>query len=288
MAKIMEVGARGKLHAEFNSVGEVFRAIDKLGWVPQRDMSSNSTRQRGFHVYKDLAETRDVFQNRPEEIRKYVMNDTKLITPGSPGKEIEYDVTGDFIDMDRYMEGVPEVFGNVTMGNPRNVFCTINILGSFVHWTTPEYVLARLSRVVRLVDWLEQQGVRCQVVVSDDSEVSFISTTIKRFAEPIDLNEMCIVNHPDWLRRIEFLIMEQSKTWTWGYGSSLDYDKKMLKYEARPEDGMYVYIGGYIPVGIEEMNNQFDKIEADIEEMLKSGLTFNDRPLVLKGSDRWY
>lgn len=287
MAKIMEVGPRRKLHAEFNSVGEVFRVIDRLGWVPQKGMSSDDRgRGGGFHTFESLAEATNVFRNHPERIRQYIMNDVRLVSPGSPGKEIEYDVTGDFIDMDRYMEGVPEMFGNVTMGNPRNIFCTINILGSFVYDTDPQYILARLSRVIRLVDWLEEQGVRCQVTVTDDSNVSFISTTIKRFAEPLDLNELCVANHPDWLRRIEFLVMEQSNTWSSGYGSGYDYDMSMQSYESKPEDGLYIYVGGYMPTSVENLNKQFDKVEKDIAEMLLSGLTFNDRKLNIKGG-RW-
>lgn len=283
MARIMEVGTRNKLHAEFNSVGEVFRAIDKLGWTPQRDRASDDRGRGDFHTFSSLAEATDVFRNRPDEIRKFIMNETKLLSPSSPGKEIVYDVTGDFLDIDRFMEGVPEVFGNVTMGNPRNTFCTINILGSFVYWTEPKYILARLMRVVRLVDWLEAQNVRCQIVVSDDSEVSFISTVVKRFAEPVDLNELCVANHPDWLRRIEFLIMEQSKTWRSGYGNSQKYDNDMQRYTPRPEDGMYVYVGGYIPPTIASMERQFDKIEADILDLLAANMTFNDIPLNVKG-----
>lgn len=284
MAKIMEVGQHGKLHAEFVSVGEVFRAIDKLGWRPQRDQQSDNYSQ-GFHTFKSLAEATDVFRNRPEEIRKFIMNDTKLVSPASPGKEIVYDVTGDFIDMDRYMEGVPEVFGQVTMGNPRNVFCTINILGSFVHSTDPKYVLARLTRVVRLVDWLEEQGIRCQIVSSADSNVAFYSTTVKRFAEPVDLNELCVVNHPDWLRRIMFLVKEQSKTWEPGYGDSVKYDRDMQRYRPRPEDGLYVYVGGYFPTTVQNMHEQFDQIEKDIEELLKNNMTYNEEPLALVGDE---
>lgn len=288
MAKIMEVGSYGKLHAEFNSVGEVFRAIKKLDWQPKRDKQSDARGRDGFHTFESLEEATDTFLHHPERIRKFIMNDTKLEMPSSPGKDIEYDVTGDFIDMDRYMEGVPEVFGNVTMGNPRNVFCTINVLTSFVHWTTPEYVLARLSRVVRLIDWLEERNVRCQVVGSLDSAPAFISTIAKRFAEPVDLNELCSINHPDWLRRIMFLIKEQSKTWEHGYGSALPYDRKMQDYKPRPEDGLYVYVGGYLPPTIESMENQFDKIEADITELLAQNMTFNEEPLAIGGREGWY
>lgn len=284
MAKIMEVGNNRKLHLEFNSVGEVFRAIDKKGWTPQKSQSSDARgRDGGFYTFGSLAEATDVFRNHPERIRKFIMNDVKLVAPNSPGKEIEYDVTGDFIDMDRFMEGVPEVFGNVTMGNPRNVFCTINLLDVFVSYTDPAYVLAKLSRVVRLVDWLENQGVRCQIVTAADSEIMFMSAIVKRFAEPVDLNEICVALHPDWLRRIKFLLMEQSNTWSYGYGRADTYDNNMLKYESRPEDGIYVYVGGYFPPTTEFMEQQFDQIEKDIAELLAAGMTFNDKPLVVRG-----
>lgn len=291
MARITEIGNRGKLKAEFNSVNEVFRVIDKLNWVPQNGQESNtrSNGAEGFYSFSDLADAKDVFRNHPERIRDFSINSDKLTNIESPGKEIYYDVTGDFLDIDKYLEGIPEVFGNAVMGNPKSVFCTINILGSFVHYTHKDYQVAKQKRVLRLVDWLESQGIRCQIICSEQSEVSDTQVIVKEFADPFDLNDLAVVMHPDWLRRIMFLVMEQSKTWTWGYGNSIDYDERMKRYQPQPEDGLYVYVGGYMPFGgknhgIDELEVAFDKIESDIQQMIDEGRTFCDTPLVISGS----
>lgn len=288
MAIIKEVGGRGKLHAEFNSVAEVFRVIDKLNWTPKRDRASDEFHGSSFHTFKNLAEARDIFQNHPERVREFSMNDTRLETHDSPGKDVTYDVTGDFLDIDRYLEGTPEVWGNAVLGNPKSVFCTINVLNSFVSYTDNKYQIAKQQRVLRLVDWLETQGVRCQIVLSADSEIDFTSMIVKEFQDPFDLNQLAIAMHPDWLRRIYFLIKEQSKTWSYGYGSSIEYDKRMIKYKPQPEDGVYVYVGGYIPYGgknkgIDDLNKKFDEIETDIEQLISDGFTFNEKPLVIEG-----
>jgi len=294
MARIKEVGTRKKLHVEFDSVPEVFRVIKKMKWTPQRDESSNSNHGGSFHTFTDLAEALDVFENHPERIREFSQNDDRLTNIESPGKDVEFGVTGDFIDIGRVLEGIPEVFGNAVMGNPKSVFCTINILDSFVSYTSPEYQIAKQKRILRLVDWLESQGVRCQIVSSGDSEVIYSSVVIKEFGDPFDLNHLAVSMHPDWLRRVMFLIMEQSKTWQWGYGNSEAYDNRMKQYKPQPEDGLYVYVGGYIPyagyknmtVGIKTLNEEFDRIEASIQQIIEDGLTFNDEPLTISG-DEW-
>jgi hypothetical protein len=228
-----------------------------------------------------------VFENNPESIRMFSVNDDRLERPESPGKDVLFDVTGDYLDIDRYLTGEPEMFGNAVMGNPKNIFCTINVLTSFVWYTSNEYILAKQKRILRLVDWLESQGVRCQIVAQDDSEVAFISTVVKEFQDPFNLNDLAVTCHPDWLRRIEFLVMEQSKTWTWGYGSSEVYDKRMLRYKPNPEDGMYIYIGGYTPYGgwgsndVKKLEQEFDRLEQQVAELVDQGITWNDEPFTI-------
>lgn len=292
MARIEEVGSRKKLSVQFDSVNQVFRAIDKFNWVPQHSKSSNKYEGSDFHTFHSLAEARDIFENHPETIRNFSTLDDRLTSVDSPGIEVEYDVTGDYVDVGRYLEGIPEVMGAATMGNPRTVFCTINILLSYVYYTKPEYQIAKQKRVLRLVDWLEQRGVRCQIVMTDDSDTLYSSITVKEFADPFDLNDLTVVMHPDWLRRIMFLLIEQSKTFEYGYGDSVSYDKRMKKYKPNPEDGMYVYVGGYLPFkgsnnGIDELDAAFDKIEADILELINNNQTYNEDPLVVTGAVGW-
>lgn len=294
MALVREMGRDNKLHAEFNSVGDVFRVIDKLGWKPERSKSSDESGRGGFYTFNNLAEARDVYQNRPESIVNFDHNDEKLVREDTIGKEVRFDVTGDYLDMDRYLEGVPEAFGNAVMGNAKGVFCTINILTIYVYHTKAEYLVHRQKRITRLVDWLEQQGIRCQIVGTMDNVCMYMSTIAKRFQDPFDVNELAIISHPDWLRRIEFLIMEQSKTWQSGYGNADPYDRRMFDYTPKPEDGLYIYVGGYSPYGggywgdgggvkeqIAMLDAAFDHLENQIEQLIEDGLTYNDEPFTV-------
>jgi hypothetical protein len=291
MTRVREL-KNGKLSAEFDSPADAFRVIRKLDWKPNREKQSNKY-QSDFHTFKSLAEATDVFENRPESIREFSINDDRLERPDSPGKDVLFDITGDYLDIDRYLTGEPEMFGNAVMGNPKNIFCTINVLTAYVYYTSNEYILAKQKRILRLVDWLETQGVRCQIVAQDDSEVAFISTVVKEFQDPFNLNDLAVVCHPDWLRRVEFLVMEQSKTWQYGYGSSHIYDERMLKYKPNPEDGMYIYVGGYKPYGgyggndIKKLNQAFDDLEKKVMELVDAGITWNDEPFTIGGGNGW-
>lgn len=288
MTRIQEL-KNGKLSAEFDSPNDVFRVIRKLGWEPKRDKASDRRRDGDddYYSFDNLAQAWDVFENKPDTIRGFSVNDDRLERPDSPGKDVLFDITGDYLDIDRYLTGEPEMFGNAVMGNPKNIFCTINVLTSFVWYTTPEYMIVKQKRILRLVDWLETQGVRCQIMGQDDSEVAFISTVIKEYQDPFNLNDLAIICHPDWLRRIEFVVMEQSKTWQSGYGNSMTYDNRMLEYKPNPEDGMYIYIGGYSPYGgwgdndIDRLNKEFDRLEKQVAELVDQGITWNDEPFTI-------
>jgi hypothetical protein len=288
----IETGKSGKLKIYADSVQEVFWSIGQQGWKPERDKSSDSrSHSDGFNTFGNLKEANDVFLNNPESIRGFSILDEKLVSREAPGKDVQFDVTGDYIDIDRYLEGVPENFGQAIMGNPRTVFATINVLLSAVHWTSAEYMLHKQKRVMRLVDWLEQQGIRTQIVLSADSEVWHAEIIVKQFHDPFDLNQLAVGMHPDFFRRTCFLIMEQSKTWTWGYGSSLEYDARMLKHKSNEDDGLYVYVGGYIPYennSTKKLDEDFDKIEDHIQNMIDLELTFVDADLKVGGGTRGY
>ena len=281
MARVREL-ANGKLSAEFDSVSEVFRVIKKLNWVPKHDKASDRKKSvygSDFHTFKDLAEAEDIFVNHPDSIRTFSINDDRLERPESPGKDVSFDVTGDYLDIGKFMEGEPEHFGNAVMGNPKNIFCTINILTSYVSYTQASYLDARQKRILRLVDWLETQGVRCQIIASIDTVCLYSSVVIKEFQDPFDLNQLAVIAHGDWLRRILFLVAEQSKTWQGGYGNSQNYDRRMLKYKPNPEDGMYIYIGGWNPYSsVKKLDEEFDKLEAKVADLVEQGITWNDEP----------
>jgi hypothetical protein len=288
----LETGKSGKLKGYFDSVNDVFETVQREGWQPKHSKSSNTPRNGDhFYTFENMAEAHDTFWHHPETIRQFSINDEKLVSKDSPGKDIQYDVTGDYVDIDRYLEGVPENFGQAILGNPKAVFATINILNSAVHWTSPAYMLHKQRRIMRLVDWLEAQDIRCQIVLTEDSKVSYSQIIVKQFHDPFDLNALAVGMHPDFFRRTCFLFMEQSATWEPGYGSALEYDKRMLNYKPNPEDGLYVYVGGYLPYQNNELaplDKDFDRIEASIQEMIDLGMSFTDDQLAVRGASRGY
>lgn len=283
MARITE-NSKGRLRVEFESVNEVFRTIEEMGWTPKRDEASDKRGRSGFNHFESLAEAVDVYRNHPERVRQFNESDIKLESIESPGKDIYYDVTGDGIDIGRFMDGEPEVAYNATMGNPRSIFATINIHVSWVSYTEPRYIERLQRRVLRLVDWLESQNIRCQIVATSVTECAYFSCVVKQFTDPVDLNDIAVVCHTDFLRRIIFLIDEQSKTWSYGYGSGISYDRRMIKYSPEPEDGLYIYVGGYIPHSkLKTLEDEFDRIEASVKTMIEDGVTWNDAPLAIRG-----
>lgn len=289
MTRIAEIGSKGKLSAEFDSPYDVFRVIDRLNWTPQRSKSSDSRGREGsFHTFDSLAEASDIFKNHPEKVREFSANDDSLERIDSPGKDVLFDITGDYLDIDRYLTGEPEMFGNAVMGNPKSIFATINILDSMVSYTNNEYQLVKQKRILRLVDWLETQGIRCQIISQSDSSVAFTSVVVKEFQDPFNLNDLAIACHPDWFRRVMFLVYEQSKTWSDGYGSAIDYDAKMLKYKPQPEDGLYIYVGGYMPYdNVKTLEEKFDELEKKIVDLIDSGMTYNDEPFTIGKKSGW-
>lgn len=293
MSRIKLVGTNKKLHAEFDSVNDVFRAINKLGWVPKNSKESNARKSGSFHTFDSLDEANDVFLNRPEEIRAFSQKDERITHIEAVGNDVLFNVTGDYLDIDKYLEGVPEVFGNAVMGNPKSVFATINVLHSAVYYTHADYMLEKAKRILRLVDWLENQGIRSQVVLTQDSNVCYTSIIVKQFQDPFDLNQLAVALHPDFFRRTQFLLYEQSATWESGYGSAAPYDNKMKNYKPNPEDGLYIYVGGYSPFnntksqddhGKIKLNEAFDVIEANIAQMISDNMTYCEEPLIITGS----
>lgn len=289
MATISE-NSKGRLSLHFESVRDVFNTISTQGWVPKHDRASERRKSGdSFYAFETLDEAMDVYLNHPEKVRTFSNADVKLESIESPGKDIFYDVTGDYVDIGRYLDGDPENMGNMAMGNPRSVFATINVMISKVHWTDERYIERTQRRVLRLVDWLESQDIRCQIVATTVSEVLNFSCIVKQFTDPVDLNDLAVVCHTDFFRRVVFLLKEQSKTWTYGYGSADDYDTRMKKYTPQPEDGLYVYVGGYFPHSgndTDELDKEFDKIEKSVHKMIEDNMTWNEKPLAVKGGRR--
>lgn len=297
MAKIrntmVEHDDSGMLFVHVESVPALFRLIEREGWEPANAMASDIPGDGEFTVFDSLADAHNVFLNEPWRIRQFSQKDDRLKNEDNPGNDVFYDVTGDYLDVGRYLEGEPEDFGNSFMGNPNRVFADIVVSLAAAKWTTAEYIVHKQKRILRLVDWLEQYGIRTRIRAKLTTDVASLWVTVKEHHDPFDLNHLAVVMHPDFMRRTGLLIFEQSPIWEFGYGDAVMYDDNSLNSQyADPEDGISIYVGGYMPYSksntadtytyendIDRLDKDFDAIEKEVARMLENDVKFTEVPL---------
>jgi hypothetical protein len=261
-----------ELIASFASPAQMLRVIhDELQYQPDREKSSNTTQKGrgGFYHFTDLAESTQVFRNDPKSVRKFKADDVQLKSEEGIGLVTEYDVVGDFIDIGRYLEGSPECMGFMRQGNPSGLRVTMIVDLCMSAGVDEADINHRQARMLRLVDWMEQHGVRCKIQAIMSSDNLHLDVTVKDYGDAVDLNGLAVTGHSDFFRRQIFLMMEQSKTWSYGYGyAHLFTDKMQRVFTADPADGLTVFVSTIKAGGKANIDRQFDALRDKIVELL--------------------
>lgn len=171
-----------------------------------------------FHAFRTYKETMDIFRGKPETVVKFDPAELSIKDQNESGTQVDYDVTGSFIDMGRYMEGIPEVMGDMHNGNARNRRCNITIDINNVWSINHEDITHRSERILRLIDALEAGGIRTQLTMVHSNECDHVEIILKHHEEPLTITDLAVVTHPEFLRRIMFRFIEHSKSFSYGYG----------------------------------------------------------------------
>lgn len=222
-----------------------------------------------FHTFKSFNEAMEVFMRDPHTIRKFKAKEEDILIPDSLGQDVQFDVTGDYIDMGRFLEGDPEHFGNMHMGNPNSVFATIMLNISAPGHLQPGVLERRAQRVLRMVDWLESQQIRTQVVAVKANECTYLELTLKQFQDSISLDSLAVVCHNDFLRRTLFRVAEYSRTYTWSYGLAAMVNNGLMKLPLNRDSNILVLSEAQATV--DQTDALFDKTERTIEKNLTEG-----------------
>mgnify|MGYP001463966226 CR=1 FL=1 len=222
-----------------------------------------------FFTFNSFDEAMHTFIREPHTIRKFKAKEDDILIPDNLGQDVQFDVTGDYIDMGRFMEGDPEHFGNMHMGNPNNVFATIMLNISAPGHLQTGVLERRAQRVLRLVDWLESQQIRTQVVAVKANECTYLELTLKQFQDSINLDSMAVVCHNDFLRRVLFRVAEYSSTYTWSYGLAAMVNNGLMKLPINRDSNILVL--SEAQATIDETDALFDKTERTIEKNLTEG-----------------
>lgn len=125
-----------------------------------------------------------------------------------------WDVTGDFIDVGRFLGGEPECCGSEQDGlglGSRVASIRLNACVS-ASVSTPA-IIARGLTVLVAADLLESCGIRCEILVSqathEDRRLVEANVTVKHPDVPVDIDKLAFsIAHPSFFRRLGIAFAE--------------------------------------------------------------------------------
>lgn len=245
----------------FDGVDVALDFVQKNMDKPKRSGSS-AEYHPGFHTFRTFEEAVDTFRSKPESVTHFDPAELRIKDNSEAGNEVDYDVTGDFIDMGRFMEGVPESVGTMHQGNARNRRVTIVINLTHYHGVREDVITHRSERILRLVDALEAGGIRCGIVGIESSECNHTEVVIKRHEEPLSVTDLAVATHTDFFRRVIFRFTEYSKTFESGYGSGVVFSMALTPevIDSGVNDELDIVIDGNNG-SKEQVDNTFDQLE---------------------------
>ncbi len=225
------------------------------------------------------AQTLDIFTHNPSKVRNFTEKDAALTGGDAGGIRLQHDVTGDALDVGRYLDGEPECFASLDNGQPRAKRVHIIVNAGYIHNVQNKSILRRQKRLVRLIDWLESQNVRCQVTALSSSQTGHFEVIVKQYHDPLDLNDVAITMHTAWYRRLYFRFAEYSPTWQGGYGTPRSIDDALQSnpslLHSDDANELVVYVGSDFADFQDEINPAFDTLETDIATKLASDAPLN-------------
>jgi hypothetical protein len=267
------VGNFGSLAEFFALITGPFSSTEGLRY------SDSLMKSRGgnWTVFDDYETALDVMLSRPQELVKFKTNEVELNDGEESGREVSFDVTGDFLDIGRYLDGVPEVFGYNHEGKHRGKRVKILVSGNAQCSTEADALVTRSKRLSRLVDWLEYQGIRVALHVAYSNDNAHSEIKIKDFQDPLNITDVAISTHGDFFRRFDFRFKEYSATIDSGYGYSREFYQWFSRYGTNllnnlPLGEYFVYIDGNLASsGSRYVDKTFDSIENELKNSIELG-----------------
>lgn len=191
---------------------ETQRVHDQLGYkshVAGVDITDTYT----WNEALDLA--RNGWEDGRRMMESWIARLDERLESQMPTPEIRYDVTGDVLDIGRYVNGEPEDFMYMADSEdwsqapqPRFVRIVYNMgMLGHVNRISP---FIRGAAMLAVVTMLERRNVRCAIdLVAIDSQNSEIRIHAKEFNEPLQLDKFAfLMAHRSAHRRFNFAIRE--------------------------------------------------------------------------------
>lgn len=236
------------------------------------DESYKTHHDNDWTRYSSYDEAVKVIRKSPESFRDFTEADIRLTDINSAGNNTYFETTGDFLDVGRFMEGQPECFGVMCDGRIQHRFCSIIVSLSTQCDVRRETVATKASRVLRLVDALEANNIRCELSIFSSNQCCHMETIVKHYNDPLDINDFAVALSPDFFRWCVFRLTEHSDTMDYGYGHAALYNGKLWIDDDADNT---IYIDGLNTNNKDKIIKQFDNIEKEISEGFPRGETYS-------------
>lgn len=134
------------------------------------------------------------------------------------GWDVEHQITGSYVDVDAYIQGVPECMCDF-VSKRVNTFADILVNPTISCWVKTDTIIDRGREIMKLVDALEKRHIKTRVSLmtvvrgeNTDKKFYVVNVVCKDYCELLDQNRLIFaLAHPSMPRRMMFALQEQEE-----------------------------------------------------------------------------
>lgn len=249
--------------------------VDYVSNHKPKSGSSSYTHNDGWYGTRSLDQAIDLFRNKRHELLPKGFQQKYIKNINANGIDVEYNVTGDYLDMGRYMSGEPEVFGTNINGDITGKVVSVYINASVSASYDAEDVMLGAEKLAEAINALYVSGARVSTTFMSAEETQWIEVKLNDFGDPLNPVDLVAVASPSFIRRLCFAVNNYHDVST--RGSIVDVLSSHRDILNKGED-LVVYVA---PNMIPDFNRTgvVDKALSDIKEAIEWE---NTKTLVLK------
>lgn len=249
--------------------------VDYVSQHKPKDGSSTYTHDDDWYGTKSLDQAIDLFRNKRHELLPKGFQQKHIKNINANGIDVEFDVTGDYLDMGRYMSGEPEVFGTNINGDLTGKVVSVYINASVSASYDAEDIMLGAEKLAEVINALYVSGARVSTTFMSAEETQWIEVKLNDFGDPLNPVDLVAVASPSFIRRLCFAVNNYHSVSI--HGSTVDVLNGHRDILNKGED-LVVYV---VPNTIPNFNRTgaVDKALSDIKEAIEWE---NTKTLVLK------
>lgn len=237
--------------------------------------SSTYTHNQEWYGTRSLDQAIDLFKHKRHLLLPKGFQQKHIKNVSAAGTDVEYNVTGDYLDIGRYMSGEPEVFGTNINGDLTGKVIRVYINASVSASYDSDDVMLGAEKLAEVINALYVSEAKVSTTFMSAEETQWIEVKLNDFGDPIDPVNLVAVASPSFIRRLCFAVNNYHDVTT--NGSIVDVLNSHRDILNKGED-LVVYVA---PNTIPNFNRTgaVDKALSDIKEAIEWE---NTKTLVLK------